>query len=523
MPGFKKIETNYVEANGVLFAHLLDKTIEEMKPLCVNTLGEQEAQQEIIQRDLPRTCYISDQLSAQDIRDRILTNTTRHKKQKTLSYFQGDFDGRVVSENYLKSYYLKHSETEEELQQRTQEIHTLHFTYVNDNDEICGFAVSWNQNKNTFILTIIENSTAKPENRTVTSIISADILPLPLNFDANDEQNKLERLEQDDLQKAIQSSLKSEYVWILVKDLIQDGSVSNEAAAALEDRLCPGHNIDHYQRRIFEHIATFISNIDDNFLKGEFNLYKNQSERDPDFFKFEAFVEQVNDLLSAIESALESLDGSQQEAVNPFKKDMQQTLTAYQNELQAKINDQSNTMRKADQEAPQPQLVSPNQTFSQRHRATLGNSAAATLLVAAIAAAVSVFFPPFIFITISIAIAVTVGIATGAYFKILQDEQHEVNARASNNQTFESDYTEAPQAPELQALEASVEGLNQMLKRVNQLDTSDRNNQIQETRPRPAEASADVFFRTHKEDTSSEASDNEEDTSDEEESTQNTP
>ena len=138
------------------------------------------------------------------------------------TYTQGDFDGRFLTVSSRNLSYLVYSHFDFWAQNQRALVSDLEFTYLNDDDVLCGFSMSYLYDPSIkeyyFNLAVIENVTATPDKRMLTFISHPMILPR----DLDDNLSQIPDIAIKAIPSLLKEKLGSKLVYNLVNNLFSN-------------------------------------------------------------------------------------------------------------------------------------------------------------------------------------------------------------------------------------------------------------------------------------------------------------
>ena len=213
-----------------------------------------------INNDLDRTTYLSLSNSGKEMQQ-LISNDAQSLVGEgggpTLSYTQGDWDGRVTFFSVLQKSV--------EAQQRGEELKdnpnfftdNLAFAYRDDKGKPCGLALCYfredaddniplEEQKYSFFLSFIRNTTSAPENREVVIITHPSLM-------SKDEKSEGEDIADKDIPAELTRLINSKNVTAILEGLFNGDSLSIKHFMELQNRI-GAHNIDNrdYKKPLLE-------------------------------------------------------------------------------------------------------------------------------------------------------------------------------------------------------------------------------------------------------------------------------
>ncbi|KTC87217.1 hypothetical protein [Legionella brunensis] len=311
MTTFKKISSNYVEVQKKL-------NLPSAFSMPQASLEEYEEQ---IDKDLPRTSYLSFEHTADEIKTNLQDSS--HLNAETRSYTQGNFDGGVLTDSGLKtSPKFLETATLASAEGTADDIcGSLRIAYVDDDGNNCAFAVSYirndpdpkkqepfvpvEQRKRFFAVAIIKNTTAPPKEREVCYITH----PTFLSEEQIQEKDKYTQdIEDNAIPEEINKILNSKKFASLLNGLFNGNSLNMAYFKELDARLQQNQNIDNrdFKKAKLEELVNFTkanlnSSPEDQLLLESLDEIMMQSSSDINFYRtgdFEEHLETVIEIIS---------------------------------------------------------------------------------------------------------------------------------------------------------------------------------------------------------------------------------
>ncbi len=264
-----------------------------------------------IQLDLPRTRYISNIYTAKSIQKKLLA-----AEDSWTNYTQGNFDARCISETFVKYSPMYGPEN--------HDCSTIGVAYIDDNGNNSGFAITYlkpdaanDKRALDFTISVINNTTAKPEKRKVTAIFSS-------NLWQKAEEIPGARIDKSAIAHEVSQALNSKAISELISGLInKDGSISIDLFSDISKRISANSNIDNRDEKKIE-LSSIIDRASKTlpnssafieYLKG----IKEHADNDINFYKDEYF-NHIKDHISLMRDYQESLNEYDDESMSPNEK-----------------------------------------------------------------------------------------------------------------------------------------------------------------------------------------------------------
>ncbi|MFY7697322.1 MAG: hypothetical protein ACOVQX_00600 [Legionella sp.] len=221
--------------------------------------------------DLPRTCYVNTKICSEEMKTR-LANRTHLDPSNAVSYTQGMLNGNFFPATYLSSTFLCQAYSDAIAENSTQDLNNnLSFSYLDADDKLCGVSINYlrddssihrinpvpnDERKRPYIITIIRNTNAAPDNREVTYISHKSLLATDLNKQGDE-------LNFNQLKQEVRQRLNSDQIFYLIEEILKEDSVSLSAFNRLKERLVCNGNIDDRDLKIIQ-LKKIISDIKKN-------------------------------------------------------------------------------------------------------------------------------------------------------------------------------------------------------------------------------------------------------------------